>query len=238
MNLDYYCLAIIPARGGSKRVVGKNIRQLNGKPLIEYSINSALQVRKISRVIVSTDDPDIANISSDLGAYVPFIRPAEFAQDDTPDIAVYKHAVTWLSEEEGNIPDIVVWLRPTTPLREPEDIESSINLLINSNADCVRSVCLVEHHPYWMLKFDGDRLLPFINGIDIMGKYYQRQLLPPVYRLNGAVDVSRPFQVMSTNRLYSGEMRGYIMPVERSIDIDDEIDFIIAETLLNRKIDE
>lgn len=238
MKPDKYCLAIIPARGGSKRVIRKNVRLLNGKPLIEYSINSALHTSKINRVIVSTDDHKIADISRSLGAEVPFIRPSEFANDDTPDISVYKHAISWLSEKESIIPDIVVWLRPTTPLRQSKDIESSIDLLINSKADCVRSVCEVQHHPYWMMKFDEDQLIPFIDGIDIMGKYYQRQLLPPVYRLNGAVDVSRPVNVMSTNRLYSGEISGYIMPVHRSIDIDSELDFVIAEALLNRNYDE
>lgn len=238
MKDNFYCLAIIPARGGSKRVQGKNIKLLNGNPLISYSIEAALKVRKIDRVIVSTDDQYVADISLELGADVPFIRPTEFAQDDTPDILVYEHAISWFSQVEGFIPDIVVWLRPTSPLRKPKDVELSIDLLIESKADCVRTVCAVQHHPYWMMKFDDNRLIPFIDGIDIMKDYYQRQLLPPVYRLNGAVDISRPSIVVSTDSLYSGVMRGYVMPHDRSIDIDSEIDFIIAEALMKRNLHE
>lgn len=224
-------LGIIPARGGSKSVPRKSIRSLAGKPLIVWTIEVALACPILDRVIVSTDDEEIAQIVSDHGAEVPFLRPAELAQDDTPDLPVYQHALSWLAEHEDYHPDIVVWLRPTAPLRTVQDVEAAIKLLIKTGADCVRSVSPAEHHPYWMKRLDGDRLVPFMDGID-ENKYYRRQLLPPVYRLNGAVDVTRCRTVMEKGHLYSGDVRGYVMPVERSIDLDSELDFALAELLL------
>jgi len=165
---------------------------------------------------------------------VPFIRPAELAQDDTPDLPVYQHASSWLAEHEDYRPDIVVWLRPTALLRTVQDVEAAIRLLIETGADCVRSVCSPEHHPYWMKKLNGDRLVPFMEDIDL-ARYYQRQLLPPVYSLNGAVDVTRCRAVTEKGSLYGGDVRGYAMPVDRSIDLDSELDFAIAELLLERR---
>ena len=227
-------IGLIPARGGSKGVLRKNIRQLAGKPLIAWTIEVALACPSSDRVIVSTDDQEIAQIARQYGAEMPFIRPAELAQDDTPDLPVYQHALSWLAEHEGYHPDIVVWLRPTAPLRTVQDVEAAIQLLIETNADCVRSVCLAEHHPYWMKRLDGDRLVPFVDGID-EGRYYRRQLLPPVYRLNGAVDVTWCRTLMEKGLLYTGDVRGYVMPAERSIDLDSELDFALAELLLQRR---
>lgn len=231
MSIKNKILAIIPARGGSKSIPQKNIRILVGKPLIAWTIEVALSCPSLDRRIVSTDDQEIAEIARQYSAEVPFLRPPELAQDDTPDLPVYKYALSWLREHEGYHPDIVVWLRPTSPLRTTHDIEAAIRLLIQSDADCVRSVCRVEHHPYWMKRFAGDRLVPFIEGFDER-RYYQRQLLPTVYRLNGAVDVTWCKTVMERGLLYSGDVRGYIMPIERSIDLDSELDFALAELLL------
>jgi len=227
-------LCIIPARSGSKGVFRKNIRQLAGKPLIAWTIEVALVCPSLDRVIVSTDDQEIAEIARQYGAEVSFIRPAELAQDDTPDLPVCQHALSWLAEHEYYCPDIVVWLRPTAPLRTVQDVEAAIQLLIETGADCVRSVCLAEHHPYWMNRLDGDRLVTFLDGID-ESRYYCRQLLPPVYRLNGAVDVTWCRTVTEKGLLYSGDVRGYIMPAERSIDLDIELDFALAELLLQRR---
>jgi CMP-N,N'-diacetyllegionaminic acid synthase len=226
-------LGIIPARGGSKGVPRKNIRQLAGKPLIAWTIEVALACPSLERVIVSTDDQEIAEIARQYGAKVPFIRPAELAQDDTPDLPVYLHALSWLVEHKGYRPDIVVWLRPTTPLRMVKDIETVMELLVESKADCVRSVCLTEHHPYWMKRLDGDRLVPFVSGSDER-RYYRRQLLPPVYRLNGMVDAVRCGTVNERESLFGGDMRGYVVPTERSIDLDSELDFTLAELLMQK----
>jgi CMP-N,N'-diacetyllegionaminic acid synthase len=227
-------LAIIPARGGSKGVPRKNIRELAGKPLIAWTIETALSCDGLDRVIVTTEDENIAEIANQYGAEIPFLRPLDIAQDDTPDLPVYQHALSWLKEHEKYCPDIIVWLRPTAPLRIVEDIEGAIRLLTETKADCVRTVCVAEHHPYWMKQLNGNRLLPFLEGIRTE-QYYRRQLLPLVYRLNGAVDVTWQETVMKKELLYSGDVRGYIMPTERSIDLDNEIDFSVAEVLIRRK---
>lgn len=227
-------IAIIPARGGSKSVPRKNIRQLAGRPTIAWTITVALACPVLDRVTVSTDDKEIAEVAKQYGAEVPFLRGAELAQDDTPDLAVYQHALSWLAEHEGYYPDIVVWLRPTAPLRTVQDIEAAIDILVRTKADFVRSVCVAEHHPYWMNRLDADRLVPFVEGVD-ESQYYRRQLLPPVYRLNGAVDVTWRSTIMEKGLIYSGDVRGYVMPAERSIDLDSELDFTLAELLLQRK---
>jgi CMP-N,N'-diacetyllegionaminic acid synthase len=227
-------LGIIPARGGSKSIPRKSIRPLAGKPLIAWTIKTALSCPTLDRAIVSTDAQEIAEIAQQYGAELPFIRPTELAQDDTPDLPVYQHALSWLAEHEDYYSDIVVWLRPTAPLRIVQDVEAAIQLLIETGADCVRSVSLAEHHPYWMKRLDGDCLVPFVDGID-ESTYYRRQLLPPAYRLNGAVDVTWCRTVMEKGLLYGGDVRGYVMPTERSIDLDTELDFALAELLLQMR---
>jgi CMP-N,N'-diacetyllegionaminic acid synthase len=187
----------------------------------------------LDRVILSTDDPEIAEIARRYGAEVPFLRPSDLAQDDTPDLPVYRHVLMWLAEHQDYHPDIVVWLRPTCPLRRVEDIEAAVEKLIESGADCVRSVSVVEHHPYWMKRLKGDRLLPFLEGKDER-TYYQRQTLPPVYRLNGAVDATYAKTVMEQGVLYMGDVRGYVMDSEFGLDLDSKVDFMLAELLINR----
>jgi CMP-N-acetylneuraminic acid synthetase len=227
-------LALVPARGGSKGVRGKNIREIAGKPLIAWTIESALASTVIDRIIVSTDHQEIADIAMTYGGEVPFARPDHLARDDTPDFPVYEHAMNWLSRNERYEADIVIWLRPTTPLRAPIDINASFELLTRTDADCVRSVCPMIHHPYWAKSLDGDRLTPFIEGKDER-VYYQRQLLPSAYRLNGAVDVIWRERAMRSGELFGPDMRGYVMPIERSVDIDTELDFILAEILLQKR---
>ncbi len=224
-------LGLIPARGGSKGVPRKNIVEVAGKPLIAWTIETALACHSIGRVLVSTDDEEIAGIAGQYGAEVPFLRPTEFAQDDTTDLPVYQHALEWLAKNEDYHPKIVVWLRPTAPLRRGQDIEAAIQLLIDTQGDWVRSVCAAEHHPYWMKRIEGDqKLLPFVEGIDETG-FLRRQLLPPVFRLNGVVDVTWAKTVQAGN-LYSGDVRGYEMPLERSLDIDNKVDLAMMDMML------
>lgn len=229
------CLGIIPARGGSKGVYQKNIREVAGKPLIAWTIECALKANSIDTLIVSTDSEEIAEVARHYGANVPFMRPAELAEDSTPDFPVFAHAVQWLAENNSYAPDIVVWLRPTTPLRIPVDIDNSVKELMNqADAECIRSVCEAEHHPYWMKNMIQDTLTPFCEGKDEK-KYYQRQQLPPAYRLNGAVDAVKTAYALQSHTLFPGKMIGYVMPLERSVDIDNEIDIILADILLNRR---
>lgn len=230
-------IAIIPARGGSKGIPKKNIRILHGKPLIAWTIETALSTSCLKRVIVSTDDEEIAEVAKKYEADVPFLRPKEYAQDDTTDMPVYEHTLHWLEENERYIPDIVVWLRPTAPLRISEDIENAVDILIKAGTDWVRSVCEVNHHPYWMYRLENGRMEPFIEGISI-GKYIRRQLLPPAYKINGVVDVAWRSTILGKKLLYAGNMQAYVMPVERSVDVDTEMDFVFLEAYMEKTIND
>jgi len=226
-------LALIPARGGSKSVPRKNIRTLAGRPLLAWTIDAALSCKMCDRVVLSTDDAETASIARSFGAEVPFTRPAELALDDTLDFPVCAHALSWLDANQAYRPDFVVWLRPTSPLRVARDIDEAVELLVSSGADAVRSVCLAEHHPYWMHRIEGDRLIPFVENIDL-GKFMRRQQLPPVYRLNGSVDAVTAANV-EAGRLFEGDVRAYVMPQERSIDVDSHTDFALAELLIKEQ---
>ena len=218
-------LGLIPARGGSKSVPRKNVRRLAGKPVLVWTVETALASAALDRVVVSTDDEEIAETARACGAEVPFLRPPDLAEDDTPDLPVYRHAL----EQLGDTPDAVAWLRPTAPLRSAADIEEAVRLLEETGADCVRSVCSAEHNPYWMGRLEDGRLMPLFDET-----YDRRQLLPRVYRLNGAVDVVRCAAVAAEGPLFGGDVRAYVMPPERSVDLDSELDFLLAEALLTR----
>lgn len=230
-------LGIIPARGGSKRVPQKNIKLLAGKPLIAYTIEASLNSSYIDRLIVSTDDIKIKKIAEQYGAESPYLRPAELAKDETPDQPVFRHALEWLKESEGYEPDIIVSLRPTTPFKTGEIIDSVIRKMIDSNADIVRTMTRAEgvHHPYWMYKIkENDAVIPFDDNIDIC-RYYQRQLLPPVYRINGVVDAYKSQVIYGGNILSSLNMKTVVISERESIDIDTEHDFMICECILGIK---
>lgn len=228
-------LAIIPARGGSKGLPGKNIRELCGKPLIAWTIETALECDLVTRALVSTDSEDIANISRQYGAEVPFIRPSIFAQDDTPDFPVYKHACEYLLEHEEYTPDICVWLRPTAPLRIHSDVSNAIKILRgHRDKACVRSVTLVKHHPYWMKSLKDGKLVSFLPDRDET-VYFRRQLLPDLYSFNGCVEVFWHDDAIECGDLFNGRtMLPLVMPEERSIDIETLYDFQMSEFLKSR----
>ena len=183
---------IIPARGGSKSIPKKNITPLGGKPLIAHSITQSLRSKLIDRTIVSTDDDEIATISRDWGAEVPFMRPLELAQDKSTDLPVFIHALEWLRDDEGYKPDIIVHLRPTSPIRTPELIDRAINTLMNEpEADSVKTVCEPGQSPYRMWRIAGKYVEPFMGR-----QYYDpspapRQDLPVVYWQTSSIDVIR-----------------------------------------------
>lgn len=225
---DRSVLALIPARAGSKGVPHKNVRMLAGRPVIAWTIEAALRCPTIERVVVSTDDPEIAEIARAHGAETPFLRPPELSLDDTPDHPVFRHALSELAANDYE-PELVAWLRPTAPLRTADDIFGAIELAQTAAADCVRSVCLAEHHPQWMRRLEGGRLEPLIEG----DPNRRRQDLPAVYRLNGAVDVVRTASVGNAGALFADDAYGYVMPAERSVDLDTELDFTLANALLD-----
>jgi CMP-N,N'-diacetyllegionaminic acid synthase len=207
-------LALIPARGGSKGVPRKNVMLVAGKPLIAYSILQARASQRVDRVIVSTDDEEIAEVSRQWGAEVPFMRPAEFAQDLSPDIDVFRHALTWLKTHEGYEPDLVVHLRPTGPVRRVELIDLAIDLLVNHpDSDAVRSVSVALQTPYkmWRISPNGhlDPLLRLEGSPDCQSM--PRQMLPILYWQNGYVDVIRPRAILEKNSMWGDRAVPFIV---------------------------
>ena len=215
-------LGIIPARGGSKGIPRKNIRSIAGKPLIAWTIEAAL-ASSLTSVIVSTDDAEIAQLSIQYGAQVPFLRPRDLALDETPGLSVLMHAIDQL---QGL--DAVLLLQPTSPLRSVADIDACIDIMVNSSVPSVVSVVESRAHPSWMYKLGGSNSLMPVEKDSV----HRRQDLPPVFLLNGAIYLSDIAWIRSGSKLIGGESIGYVMPPERSVDIDDMLDWRIAEMLL------
>lgn len=233
----YTVLAIVPARGGSKSVPRKNIRLLAGKPMIAYTLEAAWACPTINRVVVSTEDEEIAAVAKQWGGEVPFLRPGELAGDEVPDLPVFQHALRWLEEHEPMVPDIVVHLRPTAPLRRAEHIEAGICRLIETGADSVRSVCEAGQHPHKTWSFKGGWLQPYIRGEMAIPEAYNmpRQKLPPAYIQNGAVDIAWRRTVMELNSMTGVRIAGIEMDEMDSVNVDSEIDFALAELILRRR---
>jgi N-acylneuraminate cytidylyltransferase len=186
-----HILALIPARGGSKSIPRKNIRPLAGQPLIAYSIAAGLQSRLVTRTIVSTDDEEIAAVARACGAETPFLRPAEFAQDTTTDFPVFTHALGWLKEHEGYTPEIVVQLRPTSPIRPPACVDGAVQLLLDHpEADSVRGIVPSGQNPFKMWRVDENgQMRPLLNVPGIEEPYNApRQSLPQTYWQTGHMD--------------------------------------------------
>jgi CMP-N,N'-diacetyllegionaminic acid synthase len=229
------CLAVIPARGGSKAIPGKNIRLLGGRPLIAYTIEAARKASSVNRVVVSTDDEAIAAVAHEAGAAVPFRRPAELAGDDVPTWPVVAHAIAHYETHEGWRPDVVVTLWPTTPFRSTEDIEAGLALLDAETDTVVAMTGIEERHPFWMKRLDDGWVRPFVPEA---ARLVQRQQLPPLYMMNGGFTIRRRhvFDWLAAGEAeYVRERtRGHVMDAARSIDINTELDFVLAETLLDR----
>jgi len=226
-------LAIIPARGGSKGVPRKNIKDLCGKPLIVWTIEQALKSKYIDRLIVSTEDKEIAEISRKHGAEVPFLRPIELAQDDTPGIEPLLHCINWLKNNENYYPDYVCTLQCTSPFRKSIHIDEALEKLIREKADSIIGVCESEISPYWMKNIENGRLVDFVNGSH---KYTRRQDLPIVYRLNGAIYIGKTDILVNNRSWYTDNTLPYIMSQEDSIDIDTMMDFKLAEIIMKEKL--
>ena len=213
-------LAIIPAREGSKGVVGKNIRPLGGIPLLAHTIKAAIKSKKIDRVIVSTDSQSIAEIAMEYGAEVPFLRPKSIAQDETVMLDVLNYMLERLKIENGEIIDSFVALQPTSPFRNSFDIDSAIELFCNNNTDSVISFTKEAHPPEWNRIINDDST--FSNFIT-----------EEIYRFNGAVYVYKS-ELIKNSLMYNDTSLAYVIPEERSLDIDTENDFMYAEFLINK----
>jgi CMP-N-acetylneuraminic acid synthetase len=231
-------LAVIPARGGSKGLPGKNLRTVAGRTLVERAIDAAREASSVGRVVGSTDDPEIAAVMRAAGAEVPSLRPAELAADDTPDAPVFLHVLDEL-EATGYRPEIVVNVRPTAPLRNAADIDAAVAILLE-RTDCqsVKSVCLVQEHPYKMWTIADGVLAPLLPAwhervggeVDVA-----RQHLPAVHRSNGAVDAVRCGALRAAGTFHPGRVAAYVMDRTRSVDVDSADDLYVAEQRLREE---
>jgi len=224
-------LGIVTARGGSKGLPRKNIRPLLGKPLLQYTAEAALGARRLARVVLSTDDEEIAEVGRRCGLEVPFLRPAELARDETPTLPVLQHMVLAL-EDEGDRYDAICLLQPTDPLRKPEHIDGCIEMLAEGEADAVVTVLAVPHdyNPHWVFFRDGDGLLRLSTGEP--APITRRQDLPPAFHRSGSVYVTRRDVLIEGNSLYGERLAGFLIDEGESVNIDGLGDMERAERLL------
>lgn len=227
-------LGLIPARGGSKGVPRKNIQLVGGKPLIAWTWAAARAATSLTRLLVSTDDPEIAALARAAGVEVPFMRPAELASDTTLAIEVVLHALDYLATTENYRPAAVLWLQPTSPLRTTADIEAAVALFKAQAADSVVSVCPVEHqHPMLLKRIEaGGRLRPWL---DDPAPPQRRQEMPPVFALNGAIYLTRCEVLLEQGTFHPDRTFAYVMPPERSLDVDTPWDLYLADLILTEQ---
>ena len=230
-------LALIPARGGSKGIPRKNIRSFAGYPLIVWSIAAAKQAACVTRIIVSTDDEEIAAVAREYGAETPFLRPAEFAQDQTTDLPVFEHALQWLEANENYQPEIVIQLRPTSPIRPRDCVDSAINILLEHvDADCVRGVVPAGQNPHKMWRFagEGQPMKPLLEVEGIDEPYNApRQILPPVYWQTGHIDAIRVSTIREKHSLTGDVIYPLMLDPRYTVDIDTLSDWAKYEALAN-----
>lgn len=222
-------VAIITARGGSTGLPRKNLLPLAGKPLIAHSILAALGAKRVKRVIVSTDSEEIAACAREWGAEVPFLRPAHLATADSAHIDVMLHAAEWL-EQSGDLPDALLLLQPTTPMRSSEDLDGAAQILESTGCPAVVGVCAAAVHPYIVYKINESGQL--VGFIDHGMRYPRRQDLPPAFQLNGGLYLNRVSSLRETHQFQPPGTCAWVMPTERSVDIDTLADFAAAEAVI------
>ncbi len=231
-------LSVIPARGGSKGIPRKNIRLFAGYPLIAYSIAAGLQSKMVTRIIVSTDDEEIAEVARRYGAEVPFLRPAELAQDRTTDLPVFQHALRWLEEHEGYRPEVVVQLRPTSPVRPADCVDSAVRLLLATpEADSVRGVVEAGQNPHKMWRVDSasGRMTPLLSVPGVAEPYNApRQSLPPVYWQTGHVDAVRPSAILEKGSMSGDYVLALRLDPRYTVDLDSLADWEHAEWMVEK----
>jgi CMP-N,N'-diacetyllegionaminic acid synthase len=224
-------ISIIPARSGSKGLKDKNIRPFSGKPLLAHTISAAKESGVFDEIFVSTDSPYYAGIAKEYGASVPFLREYSLATDTASSWDVVKNALIQY-QNAGFYFDVVILLQPTSPLRTFGDIQNALKLYCEKNANAVVSVCETNHSPLWTNTLPEDHSLAHFIREDAKNK--PRQLLEKYYQINGALYIVNVDYLMKGNDIYGDNCFAYIMPKESSIDIDDELDFLIGELLMNK----
>lgn len=226
-------LGVITARGGSKGIPKKNIKNLGGKPLIAWTIEAARGSKLLDRLIVSTDSEEIAEVARASGADVPFMRPAELAADKSKSVPVIQHALKWMKENKGEEFGAVMILQPTSPFRTSEDIDESIKLLFETGADSVMSMVELTDFSLPKLKvLDGNKILPLIQ--EEGRESASRDAGKPIYKRNCAIYLTKT-EFIEKGDLFGSDSRAYIMPAERSVDINAPADFVFAEFLASKK---
>mgnify|MGYP000030777366 CR=1 FL=1 len=224
-----YVVGCIFARGGSKGVPRKNVRPLAGRPLIAYAIETARASRWIDRVVVSTDDEEIASVAQQYGAEVPFMRPAELARDDSPEWLAWQHAIRALGEM-----DVFVSIPPTSPLRVVEDVDACIQVLLEGTADAVITVCPARRNPYFnMVTLDSAGYAHLM--VQPERPIHFRQNAPAAYDVTTVAYAARPEFVLRAQSLFEGKLKAVLVPAERALDIDTELDFKLAGFLLQER---
>jgi len=230
-NIKMKILAIIPARGGSKKFPGKNIRRLCGKPLIGWTIEAALESDKIDRLVCSTDDKRIAKIAESMKCDVPFLRPIELAADGTKLVHAILHTIDWL-EKRGEVYDIVMTLQCTSPMRNTDDINRAIDIFVEKEAESLFSICEMEHPVFWCYTLDNlGRLKPLFQENYVAKR---RQELPKTYLRNGAIFINKINALKKWKDFTKPKPHAYIMNRDHSVDVDDKNDFFYAEHLINK----
>jgi CMP-N-acetylneuraminic acid synthetase len=233
-------LAVVPARGGSKGIPRKNLLLLGGRPLVAHAVAAGRAAMPlVSRLVCSTDDPEIAAVAVAAGAEVPFLRPRELAQDSSEDWPVFVHLLDWLAAEEQWVPDLIVNLRPTSPLRTARHVEAAIRLLLETEADSVKAVCLARQHPHKMwLRGSNGEIEPFLKTPFRLGRGpdVPRAQLEDVYWQNGVVDVTRREVVREQGVMIGRRVAGLVTLPEESIDIDTPMDLALAELLFAQRL--
>ncbi len=229
-------LALIPARGGSKGIPRKNIRNFAGYPLIAWSIAAAKQSKQVTRVIVSTDDEEIASVAREYGAEVPFLRPIELAQDHTLDLPVFEHALKWLKENQDYQPDVVVQLRPTSPIRPCDCVDDAISILLqHPRADCVRGVVPAGQNPHkmWRISKTNGSMSPLLEVSGIDEPYNApRQILPQIYWQTGHIDAIRASSISRKHSLTGNKIYPLIIDPRYTVDIDNLSDWAKYEAMV------
>lgn len=227
-------IALICARSGSKGIPDKNIKLLDGKPLITRSINQAKELKEINRIIVSTDSKEIANIAIDAGAEVPFMRPIELAQDNVPEWLVWRHALECIKREGNDFPDILIVIPVTAPLRTVDDLKNCLKEYQKGDADIIITVTESNRNPYFnMVKINEEGVVSLV--IPSEKKITRRQEAPNIYDMTTVAYVAAPKFILEKENIFSGKVRHVQIPIERALDIDTPYDLKIAELLLNKK---
>lgn len=233
-------LGVIPARGGSKGVPGKNIALLGGKPLISYTIDVAKRSKMLDAAIVSTDDPEIAEVAGKYGGDVPFLRPSELAGDDSPDIDYLKHALEWVEVNRGWEPEILAILQPTMPFRTVEDVDETLRFMVEQKCDSVRTLALPTHVTPYKMWFMDDLSSGKISPV-LKTEFYEklltdvpRQKLRPAYWQPGVVIATRP-EFVREGKVFGPDLRGFVVDIKNSHDIDEPEDLEYAEYLMSKR---